>query len=95
MMDAAARKTVPVDPAELSKVHLAMQDGTPWHAALVRRCGPAASRSEAATLQALIGIALHTLGEEVAERDYKLLAASRDTEDAQYDQAVRSGRPRR
>lgn len=95
MMDAPARKTVPVEPAELDKVRLAMQDGTPWHAALLRRCGAGAGRSEAATLQALIGIALDTLGEDVAEREYALLAASRDSEDEAYDQAVRTGRPRR
>jgi len=83
------RKSVTLTQAELELIELARETGTPWNEALVRLRGQEATRSEAATLHALIGLALTKLGDEVALRDYELLAASRDDEDEAFDAAMR------
>lgn len=81
-------------PAELELIELAREAGTSWNEALVRLRGAEATRSEAATLHALIGLALAKLGDEVAMRDYEQLAASRDEEDEAFDAALRRRRRR-
>lgn len=88
------RKSVTLTPAELELIELAREAGTPWNEALIRLQGRDATRSEAATLHALIGLALTKLGDEVALKDYELLAASRDEEDEAFDAALRHRRRR-
>lgn len=90
----SSRKSVTLTPAELELIELAREAGTSWNEALVRLRGPDATRSEAATLHALIGLALTKLGDEVAMRDYEQLAASRDDEDEAFDTALRQRRRR-
>jgi hypothetical protein len=84
-----ARKTVPLSPHEVALIERARQAGTPQYEALVRLVGEGATRSEAATMHALVSFALTALGEQVALYDYEQLAASRDDEDAQYEAVMR------
>jgi hypothetical protein len=90
----SSRKSVTLTPAELELIELAREAGTSWNDALVRLRGPESTRSEAATLHALIGLALAKLGDEVAMRDYEQLAASRNDEDEAFDAALRHRRRR-
>ncbi|HCU49884.1 MAG TPA: hypothetical protein DGG94_08810 [Micromonosporaceae bacterium] len=86
------RKTVPLTSQEAELIERAREAGTPQHEAFVKLLGKAPTRSEAATLRALVGLALHQLGEEVALSDYERLAASRDAEDEAFDKAMRRRR---
>src|SRR5947208_1838787 len=83
------RKTVPLAPHEAAFIERARRAGTPQHEALVRLVGEGATKSEAATMHALVSFALTALGEQVALYDYEQLAASRDDEDAAYESAMR------
>jgi hypothetical protein len=88
-MPGIARKTIPLTDEEAALVERARQTGTPQHAALVRLAGEDVTRSEAATLHALVRFALTALGEEVAVHDYERLAAARDAEDEEYERSMR------
>jgi hypothetical protein len=83
------RKTVPLTGEEAALVERAREAGTAQHAALVRLAGEDVSRSEAATLHALVRFALTRLGEEIAMHDYEQLAAARDAEDEEYERSMR------
>lgn len=89
MADTIARKTVPLTSQEAAFLERARQAGTPQYEALVRLAGEAVTRSEAATLHALIAYAVNAIGEEVAMRDYEQLAAAQDEDDRGYAVAMR------
>jgi hypothetical protein len=83
------RKTVPLSSQEAALIEHARTSGTPLHRALVELGGESATRSEAATLHALVSFALTALREQAALHDYEQLAAARDEEDAAYATAMR------
>jgi hypothetical protein len=89
MTDVIVRKTVPLSAPEAALVERARTAGTPQHDALVRLVGGEVPGSEAATLHALIGVALTALGEQIALADYAELAASRDSEDEEHETLMR------
>lgn len=89
MTDAISRKTVPLTGVEAALVEQARTAGTPYHAALTQLVGEDVTRSEAATLHALVAYGLDALGEQVALDGYAHLAASRDAEDEQYAAMLR------
>ena len=89
MAEAMTRKTVPLTGAEVSVIDQARISGTPYHAALTQLVGEDATRSEAATLHALIAYGLSALGEQVALDSYAKLAESRDAEDEEYAALLR------
>ena len=89
MMESIARKTVPLTGAEASLIDQARTAGTPYHTALTQLLGEEVTRSEAATLHALVTYSLNALGEQVALDSYAQLAASRDTEDEAHAAMMR------
>jgi hypothetical protein len=90
MTDTILRKTVPLSGPEAALVERARTAGTPQHDALVRLVGGEVPASEAATLHALIGVALTALGEQIALADYEQLAESRDAEDDEHESLMRA-----
>jgi hypothetical protein len=80
---------VALSPQEVALIERARQAGTPQHEALVRLVGEGATKSETATMHALVSFALTALGEQVGLYDYEQLAAARDTEDEAYRAAIR------
>lgn len=89
MTETQLRKTVPLTSREAALVERARTAGTPQHQALTRLVGAEVASSEAATLHALVAFGLTALGEQIALDDYEQLAASRDDEDAEYEQTMR------
>lgn len=84
-----ARKTVPLTEAEVSLIGQARTAGTPYHAALTQFFDEGVTRSEAATLHALVTYSLNVLGEQVALDGYAHLAESRNAEDEEYATMMR------
>ena len=80
---------MPLTGVEAAIIDQARTAGTPYHAALAQLIGEDVTRSEAATLHALVSYGLNALGEQVALDSYAQLAASRDTEDEQYAAMLR------
>jgi hypothetical protein len=83
------RKSVPLTPDEQAALTQARTDGTPVHDALTELAGPDATRSEAATLQALLHLGLTAVKERVQDHGYAALAAMQDDEDRAYEAAMR------
>ncbi|HZU54816.1 MAG TPA: hypothetical protein VFA06_03000 [Actinocrinis sp.] len=86
------RKSVPLNAAEQAALSEARIDGTPVHDALAELVGPDATRSEAATLQALLHLGLRAVKERVDEHGYAALAAARTEEDWAFHRAMRARR---
>ncbi len=89
MAESTIRKTVPLTSDEASLIEQARTAGTPYHTALTQLVGADVTRSEAATLRALVTYGLEALGEQVALDGYAQLAASRDAEDEAYAATMR------
>ncbi|HXT90112.1 MAG TPA: hypothetical protein VN714_12740 [Trebonia sp.] len=87
------RKSVPLTPDEQAALDAARAEGNPVHDALTELAGPAATRSEAATLQALLHLGLNAVRERAQDHGYAALAAEQDDEDRAYHAAMRR-RPR-
>ena len=88
-----SRKTVPLTGEELATVEAARTEGTPANHALIELVGPAALRSETATIQALIQLGASVVRQKAMDRGYAALAAMQDEEDRAYRAAMRR-RPR-
>lgn len=85
----AIRKSVPLTPDEAALLSDARTEGSATHGALIELLGPDATRSEAATLQALIHLGAAVVKERAMDRGYAALAAMRDDEDRAYEAAMR------
>jgi len=88
-----SRKTVSLTGEELATVEAARTQGSAAHDALVELSGPAATRSETATIQALVQLGVNVVKEKAMDRGYAALAAMQDDEDRAYRAAMRR-RPR-
>lgn len=86
------RKSVPLAPDEQAALAQARTDGTPVHDALTELAGLDATRSEAATLQALLHLGLRAVKDRVEEHGYAALAAARTEEDRAFHRAMRARR---
>lgn len=83
------RKSVPLTPDEAALVSDARTEGSATHDALTELLGPDATRSEAATLQALVHLGATVVKERAMDHGYAALAAMRDDEDRAYEAAMR------
>lgn len=92
-MNTDTRKTIPLAGAELATVEAARTKGSPANEALIELVGPAAIRSEAATIQALVQLGANVVRERAMDRGYAALANMQDDEDQAYRAAMRR-RPR-
>lgn len=90
MADVLIRKTIPLSAQEAQLVEQAREAGNSLHEALLYLVGFDATRSEAATLHALLSLAFATLREEAAHADYARLAAALDDEDNDFECTMRS-----
>lgn len=88
----AQRKPLPFTERDLRDLDLIRQTGSPQHRAVVALLGRELPGSEAATLHALLEIALQAVAERAREDGYRRLAESRTGED---DRELRTGRARR
>ena len=92
VMVAMRRSAVPLSADERQAVERARR--SPVLAELLGQDVEMAFPSEASALHALVVLGLRAVTDAELERGYAALAASRDAEDAAYEQAVRSN-PRR
>lgn len=83
------RKSVPLTPDELDALNAARTEGTTEHDALTELAGPGATRSEAATLAALLALGIGAVRERAMDHGYAALAAEQDDEDRAYEAAMR------
>lgn len=84
-----SRKSVPLTGEELATVEAARTQGSPANQALIELVGPAAIRSETATIQALVQLGANVVKERAMDHGYAALAAMRDDEDRAYEAAMR------
>lgn len=89
MSTEAIRKSVPLSPDELDALNAARTEGTTEHDALTELAGPAATRSEATTLAALLALGFTVVRDKANENGYAALAAEQDDEDRAYEAAMR------
>lgn len=82
-------KSVPLTREELASLEAARTDGTAVYDALAELIGPEATRSEAATLKALIHLGFTVVKERAMDNGYAAHAASQDQEDRGYEAAMR------
>jgi hypothetical protein len=87
------RKSVPLTADEAALVNAARTEGSAAHDALIELLGPDATRSEAATLQALVHLGVTVVRERARDHGYAALAAAQTDEDRAFHAAMRR-RPR-
>jgi hypothetical protein len=87
-----SRKTVALTGEELATVEAARTQGSSAYNALVELIGPAATRSETATIQALVQLGVNVVKEKAMTSGYAALAAMQNDEDRAYHATARRRR---
>ncbi|MGP5099543.1 hypothetical protein ACTXJ1_16115 [Brachybacterium alimentarium] len=88
-----SRKSVPVDPDELSLAGQVREPGTPEREAVESVVGPLPERlSEAQALSALMSVARRSVRDRVTSAGYAVYAAALDGEDRAFVAATRARR---
>lgn len=86
------RKSIPLTVEDQATLDRLRNQDTPEYTALTTLAGPDATRSEAATLHALILLGQQVIQEHALTLGYTHLAASQDDEDHAYHAAMRRRR---
>lgn len=91
-----SRKSVPVDPDELTLAGQVREPGSPERDAVESVIGPLPERlSEAQALSALMSVARRSVREQVTSAGYAAYAAALDEEDRAFAAATRARRAER